>query len=332
MRTEKLKVAIYDRETDYATKLCEFIRTQKRLPWETVLFTEWENLKEEEKIDILVVAERSFVEEMKSSSIQKIVVLNETGRVHLKQYENIDKYQAADKVYRHLLESYEELSGEEGVLFPSGEQTHFLGVYSPVKRCLQTNFSLTLAQLLAKEHSCLYINLECFWGDLDLFSSSGRKDLGELLYFLDAKQDKFALRMQIMTEKRGNLDYIPPMKTGTDLLSVQAKDWLRLLSKIEKTGLYEFVVMDLSDSVQGLFEILRSCKWVFTITREDRMSKSKVLQYEHLLSVMEYQDVLSKTKKCCLPVIKTLPYCIEQYTRGDLAGYIKKELGDLMKV
>ena len=78
-----------------------------------------------------------------------------TGKMNYQEaHEKLAKYGQ-----EHALKYYEELSGEEGVLFPSGEQTHFLGVYSQVKRCLQTNFSLTLAQLLAKEHSCLYINL-----------------------------------------------------------------------------------------------------------------------------------------------------------------------------
>ena len=69
------------------------------------------------------------------------------------------------------------------------------------------------------------------------------------------------------------------------------------------------------------------CKVVFTLTREDRISQSKLLQYEQLLSLYEYGDVLEKTRRLKLPQIQRLPEELEQLTRGDLAALVN----DLLK-
>ena len=79
--------------------------------------------------------------------------------------------------------------------------------------------------------------------------------------------------------------------------------------------------------MQGLFEILRGCKVVFTLTQEDRIARSKLLQYEQLLALYEYEDVLEKTRRLRIPQIQRLPENMEQLTRGDLAVVIK----DLLK-
>ena len=40
------------------------------------------------------------------------------------------------------------------------KKTEFLGVYSPLGRCLQTSFAWTLAQILSEERAVLYLNME----------------------------------------------------------------------------------------------------------------------------------------------------------------------------
>jgi len=58
--------------------------------------------------------------------------------------------------------------------------------------------------------------------------------MADLLYFLNAEKDKFRLRMQTMLKHKGGLDYIPPMRSGQNLLSVTAAEWLGLLQKLEE--------------------------------------------------------------------------------------------------
>lgn len=202
-------------------------------------------------------------------------------------------------------------------------KTVFIGAYSPVRRCLQTSFSLAMSQILAREHPTLYLNFEHYAGIAELLPDMQTLDMADLLYFLNADRDKFRFRMQTMLKHKGGLDYIPPMKAGQNLLAVTGAEWLMLLQKIEELGEYEYVILDLSESMQGLFEILRLCTRVYTLTREDRIAKSKLMQYEQILALYEYEDVLEKTKQVSIAHIRRLPGELEQLTKGDLANLVR---------
>ena len=325
---ENRRFVLYDPEEEYAQLMTEFLRGHKDLPWEVHTYTEAESLLKEERgrVAILAAAESAYTDALQELAPGQIVILNESGLVRQNAIRNINKYQEAESVLRELLEAYMEVAGEEMPWMQAVGHTRFIGIYSPVRRCLQTTFALTMGQILAEEHRTLYLNFEHYAGMDELLPDRQEKDLADLLYFLAAGREKFGLRLRTMIRRNGNLDYIPPMKYGQNLLPVTGGEWLHLLRRIGEIGEYEYVILDLSEDMQGLFDILRLCTRVFTLTKDDRIARSKLLQYEQLLALCEYGDVLEKTLKCGIPHIRRLPEALEQYTKGDLADYVKKQL------
>ena len=97
----------------------------------------------------------------------------------------------------------------------------------------------------------------------------------------------------------------------------------------QELGEYEYVVMDLSECMQGLFDVMRICVRIYTITLEDRAANGKLEQYENLMTQYSYEDVLEKTQKCNLPKIRRLPTELEYYDRGELAEYVARQLREL---
>ena len=89
------------------------------------------------------------------------------------------------------------------------------------------------------------------------------------------------------------------------------------------------MVMDLSECMQGLFDVMRICVRIYTITLEDRAANGKLEQYENLMTQYSYEDVLEKTQKCNLPKIRRLPTELEYYDRGELAEYVARQLREL---
>ncbi|MBP5282610.1 MAG: hypothetical protein J6Z22_08945, partial [Lachnospiraceae bacterium] len=164
----------------------------------------------------------------------------------------------------------------------------------------------------------------------ELLADQQTRDLADLLYFLNAEKDKFSLRLQSMVKQIGTLDYVPPMKFGQNLLGITIKEWGEFFQKLQTLGEYEFIIMDLSECMQGLFDIMRMCHRVYTITLEDRAANWKLTQYESLLEQYSYEDVLEKTRKCNLPKIRRLPSGLEYYDRGELADYVLLQLRDLL--
>ncbi len=327
-------MVLCDTEEEYAQLMTDFLRKNKELPWEIHTYTSTDTLLKSEKKDtitLLVVAESAYSEEIRTLQPTCIVVLNESGVVKWDKVHNINKYQQADQVLKALLEIYVEIADVQLPRMQTSNGTRFVGIYSPVRRCLQTSFALTMSQMLAAEYKTLYLNFEHYAGITELLPDMQTRDMADLLYFLTAEKAKFRLRMQTMIQHKGELDYIPPMKMGQNLLSVTSVEWQSLLQKISELGEYEYVVLDLSESIQGIFDILRMCTKVFTLTKDDKVAQAKLTQYEQMLVVYEYEDVLKKTQKCNIPKIRRLPDALEQYTRGDLAEYVRGEINELKR-
>lgn len=323
-----------DTEEEYAELFGEYLRTQRDIPWNIRIYTDVGEMLEKEKKSsaaMLVASESAYCEEMKVLRPEQVVILNESGLVRWEKVRNVNKYQQANKVLRELLEIYMESAAVQLPRLNKDCGTRFIGMYSPVKRCLQTSFALTMSQLLAGSGATLYLNFEHYVGVTELLPDRQTRDLADLLYFLNAEEERFRLRIKTMIQHKGSLHYIPPMKAGQNLLTVTAGEWLSLLRRIGELGEYEYVVLDLSENLQGLFDILRMCTKIFTLTQNDHISQCKLMQYEELLAHCEYGDVLDKTKRCCPPLIKRLPDALEQYTRGELADFVKKEVRELNK-
>lgn len=326
-------LALCDAEEEYAQLLTEFLQKHRDLPWEIHTYTSVEELLRQEKgteVAMLVIAESTFCEEACTISSKRMVVLNESGVLHWDKVQNINKYQEADQVLRELLEIYAEIAGRQLPRLKSGSKTSLIGIYSPVRRCLQTGFALSMSQILAQRHRTLYLNFEHYAGITELLPEVQSRDLADLLYFLTAEKDKFRLRMQTIVRKKGNLDYVPPMKAGQNLLQIPAQEWMALLRKVEELEEYEYVILDLSESIQGLFEILKLCCRIYTLVKEDRVAQSKLIQYEQMMALAGCGDVLRRTCKCSVPLIRRLPEELEQYTRGDLAEYVRSQMEDLI--
>jgi len=325
-------LVLFDNEKEYADLMSDFLRKHRNLPWDIRTYTDAEKLMEQEhtrEIGMLVVSESAYDKRLEALHPARVVVLNESGVRRLDGVANIDKYQQAENVVRELLEIYMEIAGEQPPGLTGGCNTKFIGIYSPVRRCMQTSFALTMSQLLAGKYRTLYLNFEQYAGLAALLPDSHTRDMADLLYFLNSDKDKFKLRMQTIVRQNGDLYYVPPMKVGQNLLSVTEGEWINLLSRIDETDEYDYVILDLSENMQGLFNILRVCTIIFTLTKDDRIAESKLLQYEQVLALCECEDIISKTRKCSVPKIRRIPDEPEQYTKGELADYVKMQLEDL---
>lgn len=318
-------LVLCDPEEDYAQHMADYLCKRKEGLWEVLVYTRPEDLSYiDRSIDVLLIAESVYEIFAGRVTAGLTVLLNESGVLCGEDIINVNKYQEAEKVHRAIYKHYTEEKQEEVPIVQGENHTKIIGMYSPIKRCLQTTFALTYGQLLAGKHTTLYLSFEYYtwrqeWED-------GAEDgLSKLLYFLPQEKN-FTACMKSLIRKVGGLDYITSMERGENLLYVSAQEWLRLIQTIADSGEYEYIILDLSENLQGLFELLRLCNRIYTIVKEDNSARSKILQYEQLLQLQHYEDVRSRTAMCCLPVFHKLPDTLEQYTKGELAEYVKELL------
>ena len=325
-------LALCDTEEEYARHMTEYLKGHREAPWDIRTYTDVQSLQtfaEQTPIELLVVAENSYTDEVRSLPVEKTVLLNESGVVRWENIRNVNKYQQAENVYKEILSEYMEVLKEPLPRLETACSTRLIGFFTPVHSCLQTTFALTMGQMLSVKYRTLYLNFEYCAGMPQLLPDARTRDLADLIYFLNTDKERFLLRLQTMLFKKGQMDYIPPVKAGTTLLEIRVEEWLELLTRIQQSGEYDFIILDLSESVQGLPEILRMCSKIFTLTRDDRYARGKIAQYERLMDFQEYEDVLSKTSRYKLPRFRRIPEDIELLTKGELADYVRRVIGEV---
>lgn len=332
--------AICDMEEAYALRMAEYMLDKIKIPYALHLFTkvgELEKFMEQERIEILLIAESALEllrEEHIRRQVTQMFVLQENDmreedmQKSGRQEEEppafyISKFQSPEKIVSLLIESAQGLTDWPRVKTETQTETRLIGIYSPVKRCLQTSFALTMGQMLAKEHRTLYFNFENYSGFGQLLGREFSADVADVMYYFRCDREKLALHLSSIIQNVNGLDYIPPLQSQTQLWETDGGQWLELCGSIAQIGQYEYIILDLDDGMNGLFDLLRECYRIYTITREDSFAVAKLNQYEQILKFHELEEIADKTVKCRFPVFKEVPVNLELMTHGELAGYVK---------
>lgn len=324
---KKNTLAICDSEQEYAYRLMDALSRRADFPFEIHTFTSTERLQEsllQRPVQILLIAQSAFYAEIKSWPVSQIILLLEEGAETGTELPGIRKYSSVTRIIKAVTEQ----AVQAGSLPPLAATEHSLriwGFYSPVGRCLQTTLALTAGQLLARNHNVLYLNFESCSGLQQVLGRSFDTEFSQLLYYLKEPREDFLGRLSSMAEHVGRMDLVPPALCGYDLWGIQAEEWLRFLELLQFSR-YEYVILDLADGIQGLFELLRRCSRIFTICREDGFGTAKLRQYEEALQKAEYTDVWERTGKLRLPLFKRLPGDLNHLAPGELTDYAERTL------
>ena len=327
---DKRILAVFDSEEEYAYRLMEFISRKTNLPFEIYVFTEeskFYSCAGNQDIECLLISESVYKKEVDTLKIPHIIILSESGENLNKALHHINKYQSSENIFHQIMEYYtDKAENVPAVMGMKLNQMKIIGIYTPVGRCLQTTFSLTLGQMLAREKKVLYLNFEIYSGFSRMLCRNFDNDLSDLMYYFNCAREKLSYRLESIVETVNGLDFIPPTEIYQNLAGIRGEQWLDLFQEVEKTGKYEYLILDLTDGVMDLWEILRGCDYVYTITREDGLSAAKIEQYERILKKVGYEDISTRTIKWKLPVFRQLPVRFEELTYGELAAFIKSNV------
>ena len=172
-----------------------------------------------------------------------------------------------------------------------------IGVYSPVHRIGKTRFAMRLGEKLSEQVPVLYINLEGYAGGGYYFPEETEYDLGDLIYCMKQERADHGLKISSMAGRLGGMDFIMPMENESDMRSVRGEEWISLFDQILEKCIYEVVILDLGDCIDGLYDILRNCSRVYTPYIREGAAIAKLEQYERNLRTTGYGDILSRTVK-----------------------------------
>lgn len=326
----KKNIAVCDTNERYAMALSDVLRSRVGELFNIITFTDaaaFDMYAQEENICQLIVSE-SMVSEMKEDKAAegRIILGNDTCTCDDGSLV-INRYQCCAAIVSEITDHLAEIDLMMPEKAQSGRKLKVIGIYSPVKRCLQTTFSLALGEQLAENNKVLYMNFESFSGFSGLIldkGNTGREyDITDLLYYFDCAREKLPMKLSAMVRTINGMDFLPPAASYFDTYERSGEKWIELFQSIEKSSMYDYLILDLSEAVQGLLQILMYCTKIFTIVRKDRAACAKMEEYENWMKQHTGEEVAKKTVKCDLPIFRDIPEGFEMLTRGELAGFIR---------
>ncbi len=202
--------------------------------------------------------------------------------------------------------------------------TRVISLYSPIKRCLQTTFGITLAHILSKKGRVLYLNLEGHSGLDHFLKRSFSKDISDFIYYVNQTSGEIPLITQNYIYRLGDVDMIPPVLNPSNLQEITEAMWLRMLHSLEDSGLYDYIIIDVSDFLLGIYGILRESSVVFSMTKSDARAEAKWQHYCSILEEAGYRDVLDKTRRQELPHMALLPTDINTCVPGEMTDTVER--------
>jgi len=292
-------LVICDNDEEYRDRLSAFLNGKRELAFQVKTCSSPEQIqaiKSVTPINILLLNHR-FLEEVSVEAFQcKTILLSEAKEAdNAGERKSIFKYQGSDKILAHILECCKEKESEDVWRVRKSKQGRMIGIYSPVHRLGQTTFALDKARNLSKNENVLYLNLETYAGDI---SEEKEKTLSVLLYYAKQEAGNIGLILTTLISRKDGIDYIPPVVCSNDLRSITGKEWIRLFREILCNSIYDVLILDLDDCMDGLYDVLQACDTVYTLVADDEAAISKMKQYENNLRIMGYGEVAERMIRC----------------------------------
>ena len=326
---KKLNFAICDLEASYACRLMNYITEKQQIPFEMLVFSGMESLREftrEHRIELLLVSSRMMCEEIQKMNINRVIILSE-GEVEQRyaDYPTVYKYQSSNNLVAEVMNYYASDVSEYTPYFMR-RNARIIGVYSPVKRCGKTGFALTLGQILAKSQSVLYLNLEDCAGFELLTGKTYSADISDGMYFIRQNKGNVFFKVQAIVQHLGDMAYIPPAYSAGDLKEVTQEEWMRFLDCVTSVGGYETVILDLEGRAEEQVGLLSACTCIYSPVCEGSSAKAKIAQDEKLLKEMDCEEILKDTVYLKLPFTEPVTqgeYALEQLVNSEIGNYVR---------
>ena len=296
-------VVICDREIRYANGLGENIAEREDLAVKVYVCSSFERvleLEQAKKIHIFIVDEEITYAQRTQIGANQVFVLARGKVADLGEEEwAIGKYQCADEIIRQVFEFYVDRTKENVMRCMNKERARMVAVYSPIHRVGKTTFALALGRECAKSKKVLYLNLEEYAG-MEV-SQDTNMNLGDLLYYLRQGNGNLGIRLQAAVKEDEGLDVVPPIPVVLDLKEVTQEEWEALITDLLENSLYEMVVLDVGESVQGLFPLLELCDRVYMPVLEDEISRRKIKQYQDNVEQLKLEKLKRITYQFVMP-------------------------------
>jgi Icc-related predicted phosphoesterase len=258
--------ALYDSDFYYATRFMEYFKKRREIPFEIIIFTHLESLKEflqTNFVNVLLLGSDLDEDEIFTNKVKYIYQFNDDQ----KSRENMDrcfihKHQPVQQVMQDILSDFR---SRESRIHPesSKDGVNILTVFLPRQRQEAHVFTMALYALLLKYKNVLFINLELLPVTLVKELESNRDVLSEIIYYIKENKDINTklkeLSNQTLITNLGGADH------ASDILALDSEDIKKLIGDLRRNTDYQIILFYINSISEALMELIIHSDSLITI-------------------------------------------------------------------
>lgn len=306
---EKVVIGLYDK-TVYAERFAEYFCQGGNRCIDFRIFTVCDKISEfvkKARLDVLLLGQE-YVDEVKDTNqIGKIIVLSEGNYVmEGEKYPVIFKYQSVENIINEVLENIaddEKIRLEENNKNPARINTELIGVYSSDSVNLALKYGVDLAIKTAKVKKTLLVCLDQLNG-LDgalrqennmseqvfsyeredmTYETSYVRGMSEVIYYLNKKGSKLALKLQSIICHRDSVDCIYSVEDYRDLKYFDIEGLEEFINIISGQMEYETVIFVIGYLNETFIELMQKCDKLYFSAVHDEIDRQRLSSFEKTL-------------------------------------------------
>ena len=275
-------VGIFDMDKMYRECLMRGLMRADTKKLQLVEFTSPDSIcvfAEEKHIALLLVSDMAVTDEILNADIGRIVLLCEEpdmGDPPDNDMGHIFKYQPISQIASDLWYEYSIISPIKEETYPQAVNSLIYGVYSPIKRCFKTGFSIALASVLSENSHVLLISFEensTLLEMLDFEAGTLEGNHSDALYYY--MQGNLMEHVDELIKRAHGFDFILPVITTEDIEGLTAETTIGFIKYLLYECHYAYVVVDFGDRLNKIGNVLTCCDRIFMPVMTDWISEAK---------------------------------------------------------
>ena len=340
---------ICDNDEKYCLRLYGYLKEKMSMTFDIQGFTDIDEIlqkTEMAKEAVLVVSENMLSNNESAAKIfeliKNIIILDENCEMLVEEpgapygeetrnIKHISKYQSCERIAQSILDMCLKNPDISGKLSFSERSLNIISFYTPVKTIYQTDISLLFAELVSgqmNEDKTLFITTDCICSFKDIIARDDEETIADLIYYAECEKQylaKFSMYLEKIRKKIGNTYYIPAVKNGKDLRGVKEDSFRGLISNIEKCGIYDNLVIDLSEGTDGFLSIVRGSSFHIVLKDSSEYGQRAINAYKEELKLLDGFDMEKLIEEDITSINEKLPSKKnEEYTVAKILSKYKK--------
>lgn len=246
----KIKVAILESDVNYLGRIISVFSTMYADKLQLYSFSNREialNAIDKEKIDVFLCDEIMNIQPTSIPQRCSFVYFVDTKDVDsVNNCHAICKYQKAELIYKQILNIYAEHSETLSVSRGKNDDVKMVLFDSPAGGVGTSTVAAACACRYAHMgKKVLYLNLDSFDSADLFFSGEGQYNMSDIIFALKTKKNNLSFKLEscVRTDQSGVFFY-SQSQLALDMLELSMEDKFTLISALNKSSLYDIIVVD----------------------------------------------------------------------------------------